>query len=221
MERTEPAESSPGSSAVLSRFAVLLRQSRISAGLTQEELAERSGVSVRAISDLERGVKLRPQRATIRLLCEGLGLTAEEQAALDAAVPSRHSPSVPRLLDLPVGGFLGAVPEGRLIARTDEVERIRGLVEAVRGGAGRLLLLSGEPGVGKTRLAQEVTLIGRANGMRLAAGRCYQPQQAVAFFPFLDIVSRLVAAARSSLEINPLQRWPQLTPLVPARSEEH
>lgn len=215
-----PDDSAPslsGKAGGLSPFALLLRRHRDAAELTQEQLAERSGVSVRAISDLERGAKIRPQRGTMQLLAEGLGLTDAERTGLEAAVPSRHrAPTVAiRSLDLPVGGFLGAVPDGPLVARTDEIERIRGVVKTVTGGAGRVLLLAGEPGVGKTRLAQEVTLICRASGMHLATGRCYEPQQTVAYYPFLEVVSRLVTAARVGLDVDPQQRWPQLGPLIP------
>ena len=47
-------------------FAVLLRRYRIAAGLSQEELAERAGLSRRGISDLERGQRRRPHLATNR-----------------------------------------------------------------------------------------------------------------------------------------------------------
>ncbi|MGH2618282.1 MAG: helix-turn-helix domain-containing protein, partial [Thermomicrobiales bacterium] len=63
-------------------FADLLRQHRLAAGLTQEELAERAGLSARGISDLERGVRTFPRAETVRLLADGLGLTGEERAAL-------------------------------------------------------------------------------------------------------------------------------------------
>jgi transcriptional regulator with XRE-family HTH domain len=68
-------------------FAKLLRRYRVEAELTQEELAERAGVSARAISDLERGAKIRPHRVTVELLADALQLTAEDRAALLAAVP--------------------------------------------------------------------------------------------------------------------------------------
>ena len=56
-------------------FASLLRNLRTSARLTQEELAEAAGLSPRSISDLERGIAATPQRETIRLLADALGLT--------------------------------------------------------------------------------------------------------------------------------------------------
>ena len=58
-----------------------LRQQRIAAGLTQEDLAERSRVSVRAIADLERGRTRKPYPSSVRALVQALGLP--EDAASD------------------------------------------------------------------------------------------------------------------------------------------
>ena len=55
-------------------FGDLLHRHRMAAGLTQEELAERAGLSARAVSDIERGVKARPHRETVRLLAAARGL---------------------------------------------------------------------------------------------------------------------------------------------------
>jgi transcriptional regulator with XRE-family HTH domain len=63
-------------------FADRLRQYRVAAGFTQEELAERAGLSARAISDLERGVKQTPRRETLRLLVDALHLSADERLVL-------------------------------------------------------------------------------------------------------------------------------------------
>jgi len=57
-------------------FARLLRRLRLRARLTQEELADRSGLSVEAISALERGFRRHPRRATRALLADALGLAA-------------------------------------------------------------------------------------------------------------------------------------------------
>jgi transcriptional regulator with XRE-family HTH domain len=55
-----------------STFGDLLRRLRTEAGLTQEELAERAGLSTRGISDLERGVNRWPFRATVEALIGAL-----------------------------------------------------------------------------------------------------------------------------------------------------
>jgi len=58
-------------------FGSLLRQLRREARLTQEELAEAAGLSVRAVAYLERGVVTTPQKETVRLLADALGLAGE------------------------------------------------------------------------------------------------------------------------------------------------
>ena len=63
-------------------FGQLLRRHRRAAGLTQEALAERAGISHRTVSDLERGLYQRPHRDTVHLLAEALGLPDEERRAL-------------------------------------------------------------------------------------------------------------------------------------------
>ena len=67
-------------------FGELLRQHRLAAGLTQEELAERARISVRAISDLERGVRRAPHKDTLRLLAEALNLSEDDRALLFESV---------------------------------------------------------------------------------------------------------------------------------------
>jgi transcriptional regulator with XRE-family HTH domain len=66
------------------RPAEWLRQRRVAAGLTQEDLAERSGVSVRAIADLERGRTRRPYPSSLLALVRALGLPDSAGAELVA-----------------------------------------------------------------------------------------------------------------------------------------
>ena len=66
-------------------FGLALRRLRLAAGLSQEDLAERAGLSARGVSDLERGLRASPRPATIRMLADALGLGPEERDALLAA----------------------------------------------------------------------------------------------------------------------------------------
>src|ERR671932_400774 len=63
-------------------IGALLRRHRAMAGLSQEELAERAGLSRRAISDLERGAHRAPYPATLRRLVQALGLTDDDAMGL-------------------------------------------------------------------------------------------------------------------------------------------
>ncbi len=148
-------------------FGEQLKRIRLSAGLSQEELAERAGVSARAISDLERGERLRPRRDTLGLLFNALQVTAEERAQLEDAVRGRlgHSllPDVvsaaERGIEHEVGphrrAFVGGlpIPPSALLARDRELEQIAGLLFSPQV---RLLTLTGPGGSGKTRLALEL-----------------------------------------------------------------
>jgi transcriptional regulator with XRE-family HTH domain len=88
-------------------FGKLLRRYRVAAGLTQEELAERAGLSVRGIADLERGVRRKPYPASLRRLAAGLGLDATKHAALLASThrdgAGAAGEAVPRMPALPTG----------------------------------------------------------------------------------------------------------------------
>src|SRR5262245_66230106 len=86
-------------------FAELLRDHRRTAGLTQEELAERAGVSPRSISELERGGGHVPRRDTVALLARALGLAGPDRQELEALLEQRRRARPPRAgRDRPPGG---------------------------------------------------------------------------------------------------------------------
>ncbi len=117
--------------------------------------------------------------------------------------------------DLPIGGFLGSLPSTELVGRQEELARIAVNLREAKAASGRLVLLAGEPGVGKTRLAQEVTLQLRNRGFLIAAGACYESRQATAFAPFMEVLSAAFAAARESIRSVAGRRWPYLAKLLP------
>src|ERR1700727_2655369 len=94
-------------------FAGLLRDLRAEARLTQEELAEASGVRPRTVSDLERGVAVTPQRETIRRLADGLGLTELVRAQFEAIARGRPVPDAAGAAGAGAGGAARAPPGGR------------------------------------------------------------------------------------------------------------
>jgi predicted ATPase/transcriptional regulator with XRE-family HTH domain len=128
-------------------FGARLRRLREAAGLTQEELAMRSGLSVAAVSALERGLRRHPYPHTVRSLADALGLAEGERAELLAAVPKRAAPrsSLRASPSLPV-------PPTPLVGRERDVKEVVG--HLLDPGV-RLLTLVGPGGVGKTRLAIE------------------------------------------------------------------
>jgi predicted ATPase/transcriptional regulator with XRE-family HTH domain len=134
-------------------FAALLRRHRIATGLSQEALAERAGLSARAISDLERGARRAPYRETVRLLADALDLMPADRMALEAAVDRGRGPLAGAATGRdPVAPMLPAAVTP-LIGRDQEVAS---LLAQLRGSDARLFTLTGPPGIGKTRLALAV-----------------------------------------------------------------
>ena len=130
------------------------------------------------------------------------------------AVTDEEKGQIPKQ-DLPIGGFLGALPANPLVGREEELGEILLSVDVVVGGAGRLVMLAGEPGAGKTRLAQEVTLNLRNRGFLLAAGSCFEPRQSVPYYPFLDALTALYGLATPAIRFQVAQRWPYIGRLLP------
>ncbi len=196
-------------------FASLLKRHRDAAGLTQEELAERAKLGVRTISNLERGINKTPYRSTVRRLAEALKLS--EGASNELAASARQPVEQPSRGDRAVmeGGFLGSMPTARLVARGEELRRVLDALEATEGGSGRLVLLAGEPGIGKTRLAQEASIHAWERRFVVAAGRCYEAQSGVPFYPFLDALCTLYDEAPPAIREAIPERWPYLAWLLP------
>ena len=89
-------------------------------------------------------------------------------------------------LDLPVEAHVDRTPRGAFVGRERELaELVRGVEDAF-AGRGSLFLLVGEPGVGKSRLAEELTARARARGARVLVGRCWEAGGAPAYWPWVQ-----------------------------------
>lgn len=139
-------------------FGTLLRQFRRSAGLTQEALAERSQISVDAISALERRRRKTPHRDTVSLLAAGLELKSDQHQALVAAAEHER----PRGVTGPVAGSssprqLPRAPAG-FVGRSAEIDALSSLLSTAAGTSPVAVcaVVSGMGGIGKTALAVQI-----------------------------------------------------------------
>jgi DNA-binding winged helix-turn-helix (wHTH) protein/tetratricopeptide (TPR) repeat protein len=85
--------------------------------------------------------------------------------------------------------------QNSLVGRDREMAKLCAGLDAAAPGRGGLFLISGEPGVGKTRLADELAAAARAKGMTLLVGHCSEHDEAVAYLPFVEILETFIDRA--------------------------
>ena len=147
------ASDDSGIQTTLLAFGHHLKRLRLANDLTQEELAERAGISARSISELERGTIHRPRRDTVQLLAHGLRLRGSERDAFVALARGRSvaaSPDAP--IDSPAQRSLPSPPTS-IVGRLQESAAALALLLDPEV---RLVTLTGPGGVGKTRLALDI-----------------------------------------------------------------
>ena len=130
-----------------STVALLLRNYRLAAGLSQAELAERANISVAAVGSLEQGLRKSPYPVTVNHIADALGLTPDERTTLiRSAKRARDHAAEPRSMfcsNMPV-------PLTSFVERAETVE-LEGLLSKHR-----LITVTGTAGVGKTRTVLQV-----------------------------------------------------------------
>jgi transcriptional regulator with XRE-family HTH domain len=142
-------------------FGTHLARLRRAAGLTQEQLADRAGLSVRAISSLECGSR-HPRRLTLDRLAVALDLTGTQRNGLHDAARYERRRAVPVGTLLPIAG-----PVGPLVGRRTELAELHA---HLTGEGPAALSYDGEPGIGKSRLLAEAVALGTRLGMPVLVG---------------------------------------------------
>jgi tetratricopeptide (TPR) repeat protein/transcriptional regulator with XRE-family HTH domain len=166
-------------------FGARLRACREAAGLSQQELAGRSGLSIRAVRNMERGRTLWPYRDSLVRLADGLALREAARAEFLDAVPRRQlarplaaggAGGVPRQLPASARHFTG---RGAELAMLDEL-----LAAAGQEALGTVVIsaIGGTAGVGKTALAVRWARLvagGFPDGQLYVNLRGYDPHEQV------------------------------------------
>jgi predicted ATPase/DNA-binding XRE family transcriptional regulator len=131
-------------------FGAYLKTLRTTAGLTQEELANNAGLSVHAVSALERGERRRPHMETVRALAAALRLSDD---ARDALVKAARAEADESAFD-ELSGVPLPVALTPLLGRDADVKTLRQWLD---DPLARLITIVGPGGVGKTRIALEIS----------------------------------------------------------------
>src|SRR3954453_10802069 len=88
-----------------------------------------------------------------------------------------------------------SLAEGVFVGRESEIDKLREALEGTFEGHGRLMMLVGEPGIGKTRTAQELGVYARMRGARVLVGRSYEGEGAPAYWPWLQMARAYIHEA--------------------------
>jgi DNA-binding SARP family transcriptional activator/tetratricopeptide (TPR) repeat protein len=161
-----------------------------------------------------------------RFLADQVGLEPSPAlASLETAILRQASyidwqPPVPEPLSLGDGVkaaspvFAARTP---YVGREAERAELARLLDGAVAGRGALALVGGEPGVGKTRLTEEVGADATARGFRVLVGRCYEIEGAPPYVPFVEILEEALAAAPSPEDFRALlgEEAPEVARLLP------
>jgi tetratricopeptide (TPR) repeat protein/transcriptional regulator with XRE-family HTH domain len=192
-------------------FGRLLKQYRRSAELTQEALAERAGYSAIYLRKLERGERF-PLSFTVEALADALRLAPADRARLQAA--ARLAPPARQARQAAAESAGDGSP---LVGRSAELSQVK---EHLAGNGPPLLVLAGEPGIGKTRLLQEAALWGREQGRQVLYGGCHRRSGQEPYAPLVDMLARALAQRPASERAQALEGCAWLVRLLPELATE-
>jgi class 3 adenylate cyclase len=107
-----------------------------------------------------------------------------EALAQASAAPSASAASIDARQANPLDRLAGGV----FVGREREMDELRGALDDALSGRGRLLLLMGEPGIGKTRMTEELSTWAKLRGSQVLVGRCYEGEGAPPYWPWVQVI---------------------------------
>ncbi len=148
-----------------------------------------------------RAAALRQYQACVAAQQRELGVEPEDETKrLYLEILQRTGPSHARRgLSASGSARARASAEAPLIGRGPELAGLGQHLRAARGGRGRIVVITGEPGIGKSRLVEELATMATSDGARVLLGHAYESDQVLPFRPWMDalrsgrVVSSLAA----------------------------
>ena len=115
---------------------------------------------------------------------------ATVRAALDAVASAPGRPA--GRTDQGEANPLDRLASGVFVGRQREIDQLHATLEDAFSGRGRLMMLIGEPGIGKTRTAEQLATYARLRDAQVLWGRCYEGEGAPAYWPWVQIIRSYV-----------------------------
>lgn len=182
-------------------FGYWVRRQRRALDLTQGALADKVSCSSAAIKKIEAEER-RPSRALAERLAEQLGIPALQRAAFVQAARHVQAVAVPALDHPAVEPTRSQAGSARppvamttpLVGRAEHCAALADGLGHARAGAGQVVLLQGEAGIGKSRLIQEAGGDARRLGLAVLGANCYEIERSIAYQPVVELAAQACAA---------------------------
>ncbi len=205
----------------------------LEAAVTQSPLRERLwGLLMVALYRSGRQADaLRAYTRARRILGEQLGVepspalreleagVLRQSPSLDWHPPAAEADETPPRVTAPPPAPEEPAPADELVGRAPQLDALERALAHARAGRGRLVLLSGEAGIGKTRLAEELAARARARDWAVAWGRAYETEGAPPFWPWVQVVRSLLTQIEPAAVAAVLAGAAELAQLVPEVQE--
>jgi hypothetical protein len=98
----------------------------------------------------------------------------------------RERSTVETVAEAPAQGDLQGLAWGQFVGRRQEMDQLKLILESALSGQGSLAMLVGEPGIGKTRLAEEFAVYAKLRGAQVLTGRCFEGEVTLPYRPFIE-----------------------------------
>jgi DNA-binding SARP family transcriptional activator len=174
--------------AQLGRRDAALRQYQVCVAALQRELAAEPEAET---TELYRDIVRRQARATVAApprttSSASRAPVADLRGVMSEATTAPTAAGVPPAQTVVVAAPEIPVHETPMVGRATEIARLRDLFDRASRGAGSVVLITGEPGVGKSRLVAELAADALARGGHVLLGRCHSSTQILPFGPWVD-----------------------------------
>jgi DNA-binding SARP family transcriptional activator len=118
--------------------------------------------------------------------------------------PNKPNQGAPTSLTAPVPEGKSEEQKGVFEGREKELKDLSSILESAKNGQGRTILISGESGIGKTRLALEALQLAEKRGMQILSGAAYEQEGRLPFQPFIEAFDHFLAEKGSDQQANPI-----------------